>query len=80
MKIPVVRIGNSKGIRIPKPMLEHCKINDEVELEVEGNCILIKPLIQKPRQGWANEFKIMHKKRDDNLVIEDVLDDDLEGI
>ena len=52
MKVNIVSIGNSKGIRIPKSILDQCKFNKEAELEVENNRIIIKPLRKKSREGW----------------------------
>src|SRR5690349_9214637 len=42
MKARIVRIGNSQGIRIPKPLLEEAGLPDEVELEVEGDCLVVR--------------------------------------
>jgi antitoxin (DNA-binding transcriptional repressor) of toxin-antitoxin stability system/antitoxin component of MazEF toxin-antitoxin module len=42
MKARIVRIGNSQGIRIPKPLLEQTGLADDVELEVEGDCLVIR--------------------------------------
>ena len=74
MLISVVPIGNSKGIRLPKGILEQCQITDKVELEVQDSEIILKPVKKKVREGWADEFKKMHEREDDKLLIEDVLD------
>jgi len=42
MKTTIVRIGNSRGIRIPKPVLEHCELQDEVDMEVRGRELVIR--------------------------------------
>ena len=47
MKVPIVPIGNSKGIRIPQPILKQCNIEEEVELEVEGENLVLKPIYRK---------------------------------
>ena len=52
MILPVVRIGNSKGIRLPKVLLEQCHITDSVDVEVKNNNITLKSHRQ-PRRGWA---------------------------
>ncbi len=67
MRARVVKIGNSQGIRIPKPLLEQTGIRDDVELEVEKNQILIRP-VSNPREGWDNAFKTMAEKSDDRLI------------
>ncbi len=69
MRVRVIKIGNSQGIRIPKPILEQTGIMEDVELEVEKNQIIIRP-ISKPRAGWENAFKTMAEKGDDELIHE----------
>jgi antitoxin MazE len=36
MKATIIPIGNSKGIRIPKAVLEQCHIEGDVFLEIKG--------------------------------------------
>jgi len=74
MKVNIVSIGNSKGVRIPKSILEQCNFNNEAELEVENNKIVIKPLKKKIRQGWDKAFKAMHERKEDVLLLDDLLD------
>ena len=71
MRGRIVKIGNSQGIRIPKPLLEQTGIADDVELEVKDNQIIIHPL-SSPRQGWDAAFKEMAEKEDDLVVNVDV--------
>ena len=68
MRARVVKIGNSQGIRIPKPLLEQTGIMDNVELEVENSQIIIRP-VANPRENWDDAFKAMADKADDTLVI-----------
>ncbi|MBN2543301.1 AbrB/MazE/SpoVT family DNA-binding domain-containing protein [bacterium] len=70
VKAKIVRIGNSKGIRIPKTILEQCDFGEEVELEVDNNNLIIKPR-QTARIGWEIAFKKMHKTGDDTLLIKE---------
>lgn len=63
MKARVVKIGNSQGIRIPKPILEQTGIMEDVELEIEKNHIIIRP-ISKARVGWDIAFKTMSEKNE----------------
>ena len=67
MRARIVKIGNSQGIRIPKPILEQTGIMEDVELEVEKNQIIIRP-VSKPRAGWKNAFKTMAETGDDELI------------
>lgn len=78
MKVNIVAIGNSKGIRIPKSVLDQCKFTKEAELEVEHNRIIIKPLRKKCREGWDEAFKLMRKSKEDVLLLDDSLDLDTE--
>lgn len=79
MKAAIVPIGNSKGIRIPKAILEQCHIDKEVVLEVEGNNIIIKPAINEPRKEWEQYFMKMKERGEDQLIIGDKIDLDMEG-
>ncbi len=79
MKAAIIPIGNSKGIRIPKSILEQCHIGKNVVLEVEGDHIVIKPIKKKPRQDWEESFRNMHENKADQLPIEDNIDLDLAG-
>ena len=67
MRARVVKIGNSQGIRIPKTLLDQTGISDDVELEVEKNQIVIRP-ISNPRKDWEKAFKAMAEKGDDALI------------
>lgn len=67
MTAAVIRIGNSKGIRIPKPILEQCALKDTVEIEVRNGTLLIRP-IRSPRKGWRESFERMAQKGDDRLL------------
>ncbi len=69
MRARIVKIGNSQGIRIPKPLLEQTGIMDDVELEVDKNQIIIRP-VSNPRAGWDSAFKTMAKSGDDVIIDE----------
>jgi antitoxin MazE len=74
MKTAIIRIGNSKGIRLSKVLLAKYKIEDEVELVLEPEAIIIRP-VTKPRQDWDSAFARMPEKSSDPLLIDDVLDE-----
>jgi antitoxin MazE len=76
MELDVIKIGNSKGIRIPYTILKQCGIESKVQLEIRNNCLIIKP-IKTPRQGWVEAFKLMHKEEDDSLLISEEIDNEL---
>jgi antitoxin MazE len=67
MKTRIVRIGNSRGIRIPKPVLEQVGLPAEVEMEVEDNTIVLRPA-GRPREDWAEAFQAMAEAGDDELL------------
>ena len=56
VKVHVVPIGNSKGVRIPKTFLEMCHIGKEVEMSLEGDTIFLRPIRRKPRQDWDKKL------------------------
>ena len=66
-KARIVRIGNSKGIRVPKGLLEHAQLPDEVELQAEHGRLVIRAA-QGPRAGWAAAAKSMRAESDDKLL------------
>ncbi|MFS8118415.1 MAG: AbrB/MazE/SpoVT family DNA-binding domain-containing protein [Microcoleus sp.] len=63
----IVKIGNSQGICIPKSLLEQIGICGEVEIEVEGDRIVICAA-RKPRAGWEEAFAKMAEQHDDVLL------------
>ncbi|MBK7869641.1 MAG: AbrB/MazE/SpoVT family DNA-binding domain-containing protein [Saprospiraceae bacterium] len=75
MEISIVQIGNSKGIRLAKAILEQYNIQDRVELVLEEGYLIIKP-IHAPRQGWEEAFRKMHEAGDDALLIGDIFEDE----
>jgi antitoxin MazE len=75
MDISVVRIGNSKGIRLSKTLLERYNIRDTVELILEKGYIIIKPK-SIPRKGWEKAFKKMHDNGEDKALMTDVFEDE----
>jgi len=72
MKTRIVRIGNSQGIRIPKLLLQHSNLAEEVELEAEHDRIIIRST-KEPRQSWAAAFRSMSKRGDDSLLDKNLL-------
>jgi len=75
MEISISKIGNSRGIRLSKMLLEKYNIKDKVELILEKGQIIIKP-ISEPRKGWDSAFKEMHENGDDQLLMGDVFEDE----
>lgn len=66
-KARIVQIGNSKGIRVPKVLLDYAQLPDEVELQAENGRLIVRAA-QGPRAGWADAAKAMHDRGDDRLL------------
>jgi antitoxin MazE len=69
MKATIIQIGNSRGIRIPKPVLQQCGLGKEVDLEVRNKTIIIKSA-EHPREEWGRAFQAMAEQADDRLLDE----------
>jgi antitoxin MazE len=78
MLVSVVPIGNSKGIRIPKSIITEFDIKDKMELKIQNDEIILKPIVKTPRQGWDEAFKVMHQNSDDVLLISDSIENAFE--
>jgi antitoxin MazE len=74
MRTKVVKIGNSRGIRIPKSLIDKSGLKNEVELEISEGQIIVKP-VSKNRESWNEEFKKMAKNKDDVLLDSEILID-----
>lgn len=72
MKVSVVPIGNSRGIRLPKAILEQLRISEHLELEVENNQIILRPINKNPRSGWEEALQKMNKNQEDRLLIPEI--------
>ncbi|MGI6046938.1 MAG: AbrB/MazE/SpoVT family DNA-binding domain-containing protein [Petrimonas sp.] len=75
MEVSVINIGNSKGIRLSKTLLDRYNIQDKVELIFEKNHIILKPK-SEPRKNWEQAFNKMHENGDDQLVFDDIFEDE----
>jgi antitoxin MazE len=67
MKTHLVRIGNSRGVRLPKPLIAQAGLTEEVELRVQGGAIVIAR-VSAPRSGWADAARKMRQCNDDRLL------------
>ena len=68
MKASIIKIGNSQGLRIPKPIMEQCGFNHEVELEIHEQKLIVKPATH-PRQNWDKAFQEMAQNGDDKMIV-----------
>jgi antitoxin MazE len=71
MKIDIIKIGNSQGVRIPKTIMKQCGFGESVEIEIKDGNLILKPI--KIRTGWAESFKLMAAREDDELLIDDAI-------
>ena len=75
MHVSVVQIGNSKGIRLSKTLLDKYQITNKLELILEKDHIILKP-IAEPRKNWEEAFAEMHRNGDDTLLIDSVFENE----
>ncbi len=75
MEASIIKIGNSKGLRLSKTILEKYDIKDKVEMILEEEQIILKP-VTKPRKGWEQAFKKMAMEGDDASLMPDVFEDE----
>ncbi|MEG9329104.1 AbrB/MazE/SpoVT family DNA-binding domain-containing protein [Salinimicrobium catena] len=75
METSIIKIGNSKGLRLSKTILDKYDIKDKVELVLEKDQIIIRP-IESPRKNWEEKFKKMAEQEEDRLLMNDVFDDE----
>jgi antitoxin MazE len=74
VKTRLVRIGNSRGIRIPKALIEQSGLQDEVEIALKGNSLVIRAA-SHPREGWAEALEEMARRGDDALLDGELVDE-----
>ena len=75
METAIVKIGNSKGLRLSKSIIEQYNIQEKIELILEKGRIILRP-IEKPRKEWETSFKEMRKTNDDELLMNDVFENE----
>jgi antitoxin MazE len=68
-KTHIIRIGNSRGLRIPKSLLEQSELPEEVELRAEPGRLIVSG-IRRPRAGWSEAARAMRAAGDDELLDE----------
>jgi len=77
----LTRIGNSHGVRIPKPIIKQAKLeNSEIEFEVTQNGLLLKPVKKSIRQNWEENIKntlSKNKNIKDEGLLEDLLEEEI---
>jgi antitoxin MazE len=67
LRAHIIRIGNSRGIRLPRSVLQECQLGTTVDLSVEDGVLLVRP-VSSPRAGWDQAFSVMAEVGDDALL------------
>jgi antitoxin MazE len=65
-KTRLVQIGNSRGIRVPKALLDQARLPEDVELVAEPGRLVVRAA-RRPRAGWADAARLMRERNDDRL-------------
>lgn len=68
MQVAIRTMGNSKGVLIPKPILEQTGLRDLADLQVVDGVIEIRPLKRNPREGWATDSARIAQQDGDALA------------
>lgn len=63
----IVKIGNSRGVRLPKLLIEQMGFGNEVEIIVQRGQLVLRPVL-RPRRGWDEQFIAMAKRGDDKML------------
>lgn len=63
----LVKMGNSRGIRLPRMFLDEVELDEEVEVEVQDGQVVVR-LVPRPRRGWEQQFAGMTARGDDRLL------------
>ena len=75
MKTRLIRIGKSRGIRIPKLLIEQCGSGETVGLRVEQDRIVISSTSWQPRQGWEEAFQKAGASTEEQLSLDTITND-----
>jgi antitoxin MazE len=68
MKVELIRIGNSRGVRIPKALIEQYGFGEGVELRIEKDRLVMVP-DHRPRQGWEEAFRRAGESAKDEVLL-----------
>jgi antitoxin MazE len=79
MEVDIIKIGNSRGIRIPKALLEQYQFNGKADLRMDKHGFFVQP-VRKPREGWEDSIrKSIAKYGVDELVWPDDMQDEFDS-
>jgi antitoxin MazE len=80
MHVSIRPFGNSRGIVIPKPLLQQLGLEDQADLTVENGAIVIRKPIDSPRAGWAQAAQALAQAGDDGLAMGEFGNEDDEDL
>ncbi len=63
----LVKIGTSRGVRIPREMIKKARLSGKVEIASRSGELVIRSP-GKVRQGWEEQFRLMAERGDDALL------------
>ncbi|WP_299439503.1 AbrB/MazE/SpoVT family DNA-binding domain-containing protein [uncultured Rhodospira sp.] len=72
MKVNLIAIGNSKGVRLPSAVIKECGFGETLEMSVENGRVILEPA-RHPRAGWEDAFKRMAAAGDDERLMPDTM-------
>ena len=70
MKSRIIHLTDTPAIPVPQPLLDVCHLQNEVEVEAQGGCLVIRSL-NPAREGWEEAFGNMAAREDDKLILKD---------
>ena len=76
MEISLIKIGNSRGVRLPKKVIDQCQIENTLQLTVEDGKIILEPKEESPRQGWEEAALLASQEQDELNDLLDTFDDE----
>lgn len=71
MRVKLITIGNSRGIRIPKPLIQQSGLGDTVDLRVTADGLVVTPH-RAARQGWREAFAASASAKDEELLLDNL--------
>ncbi|QWE17265.1 AbrB/MazE/SpoVT family DNA-binding domain-containing protein [Polynucleobacter sp. AP-Nino-20-G2] len=75
LHLQIRQIGNSRGVVIPKAILEQVGLDDSADLVIEGNKLVLSKPKKNPREGWAEDSRAIAEAGEDQLVMGDFMNE-----
>lgn len=78
MRSTLIQIGNSRGVRLPKSVIEEAELGSELDLQVVDGAVIIRSA-HTARQGWAAAAEACQRENEDDFSDWDATTNDFEG-